>query len=88
MIREAIENNRDTDTSFEIKSAEEMDYKDCFDVIFCNSVFQWFKDPQKPVENCYVALHIGGENSHLKLTHFSNLKGKRISGNKRHFHSL
>jgi len=60
MIREAIENNRDFDISFEIKSAEEMDYKDCFDVIFCNSVFQWFKYPQKVVENCYTALHKGG----------------------------
>jgi len=60
MIREAIEKNRGFDTSFEIKSAEEMDYKDCFDVIFCNSVLQWFKDPQKSVENCYTALHKGG----------------------------
>lgn len=60
MIREAIKKNRDFDTRFEIKSADEMDYKDCFDVIFCNSVFQWFKDPQKPLENCYTALHKGG----------------------------
>lgn len=60
MIREAIEKNRGFDTSFEIKSAEEMDYKDCFDVIFCNSVFQWFKDLQKVVENCHTALHKGG----------------------------
>ena len=60
MIREAIEKNRDFDITFEIRSAEEMDYKDCFDVIFCNSVLQWFKDPQKAVENCYTALHKGG----------------------------
>lgn len=60
MIREAIEKNRDFDITFEIKSAEEMEYKDCFDVIFCNSVFQWLKDPQKVVENCYTALHKGG----------------------------
>ncbi len=60
MIREAIEKNRGFDITFEIKSAEEMDYKDCFDVIFCNSVFQWFRDPQKAVENCYTALREGG----------------------------
>jgi trans-aconitate methyltransferase len=60
MIRKAIEKNRDFETSFEIKSAEEMEYNDCFDVIFCNSVFQWFNDPQKAVEKCYKALHKGG----------------------------
>lgn len=60
MIREAIEKNRDFNITFEIRSAEEMDYKDCFDVIFCNSVLQWFKDPQKAFENCYTALHKGG----------------------------
>jgi len=60
MISEAIEKNRGFGINFEIKSAEEMDYKDCFDVIFCNSVFQWFKDPQKPIDNCYTALHKGG----------------------------
>lgn len=60
MIKQAIEKNRGFDISFEIISAEEMDYKDCFDVIFCNSVFQWFKDPHKVVENYYTALHKGG----------------------------
>ena len=60
MIREAIEKNRGFDITFEIRSAEEMDYKDYFDVIFCNSVFQWFSDSQKVVENCYTALHKGG----------------------------
>lgn len=60
MIGEAIEKNRGFDITFKIKSAEEMDYKDCFDVIFCNSAFQWFKDPQKAVRNCYAALRKGG----------------------------
>jgi len=60
MIREAIEKGRGLDITFEIKAAEEMDYKDCFDVIFCNSSFQWFREPQKAVENCYTALRKGG----------------------------
>jgi ubiquinone/menaquinone biosynthesis C-methylase UbiE len=59
MIRDAIEKSRGFDITFEIKSAEEMDYKDCFDVIFCNSSFHWFRDPQKAVKNCYTALRKG-----------------------------
>jgi ubiquinone/menaquinone biosynthesis C-methylase UbiE len=60
MIKEAIEKNKGQDIIFEIKRAEKMDYKDCFDVIFCNSAFQWFKNPQKAVRNCYAALRKGG----------------------------
>ena len=60
MIREAVEKSRGFDITFEIKSAEEMGYRDCFDGIFCNSTFQWFKDPKKAVENCYTALRKGG----------------------------
>lgn len=60
MIKEAKEKSKGLDITFEIKSAEEMDYKNCFDVIFCNSSFQWFKDPEKAVENCYRALRKGG----------------------------
>lgn len=60
MIKEAKEKSKGLDITFEIKSAEEMDYKNCFDVIFCNSSFQWFKDPEKAVENCYRVLRKGG----------------------------
>lgn len=60
MIKEAIEKSRGLDITFEVKSAEEQDYKDCFDVIFCNSSFQWFRDPQKAVKNCNAALRKGG----------------------------
>lgn len=60
MIREAIEKSRGFDITFEVKSAEEMDHKNCFSVIFCNSAFQWFRDPQKVVENCHTALRKGG----------------------------
>jgi trans-aconitate 2-methyltransferase len=60
MIREAREKYRGFDITFTIRSVEEMDYKDCFDVIFCNSVLQWFNDPQKAIENCYTALQEGG----------------------------
>lgn len=61
MIKEAIEKNKGLDITFEIKSAEEIEYKDCFDVILCNSSFQWFRDPQKALKNCYTALRKGGK---------------------------
>jgi trans-aconitate methyltransferase len=60
MIREAMEKNRDLDITFEIRNAEEIDYRDSFDAIFCNSVMQWFKDPQRVAKNCYTALRKGG----------------------------
>ena len=60
MIREAIEKNKGLDITFEINSAEEIEYKACFDVIFCNSAFQWFRDPQKALKNCFTALRKGG----------------------------
>jgi trans-aconitate methyltransferase len=47
MIREAIEKSKGLDIMYEVKSAEEMEYEVSFDVIFCNSAFQWFKDPEK-----------------------------------------
>lgn len=60
MIKEAVEKSRGLDILFDVKSAEEMDYQDCFDVIFCNSSFQWFGDPEKAIRNCHTALRKGG----------------------------
>ncbi len=60
MIKEAIEYSRGLGITFEVKSAEEIEYKNCFDVIFCNSSLQWFRDPQKAVGNCHTALRKGG----------------------------
>jgi len=60
MIKEAIEKSRGLDIAFEVKSVEELNYRDCFNVIFCNSSLQWFRDPQKAVNNCYAALRKGG----------------------------
>ncbi len=60
MIKEAIEKSKGLDIVYEIKSAEGMDYEESFDVIFCNSVLQWFKDPKKAIENCYRALRKNG----------------------------
>lgn len=60
MVRWAMENSKNLDICFEIKNAEDMDYIDSFSVVFCNSSFQWFKDPQKAVGNCCTALRKGG----------------------------
>ncbi|MCW3128665.1 MAG: methyltransferase domain-containing protein [Methanophagales archaeon] len=60
MIREAIEKSMGLDITFEVKSVEEIEYKSCFDVIFCNSSLQWFREPQKAVKNCHTALRKGG----------------------------
>ncbi len=60
MIREAVEKSSCLDITLEVKSGEELDYKNCFDVIFCNSSLQWFREPQKAVKNCHTALRKGG----------------------------
>ncbi len=44
---------------FIVKAAEELDFENEFDVILCNSSFQWF-DPHKSLEKCYRALKHGG----------------------------
>ncbi len=61
MIKEAKEKSKGFDIIFEVKSAEDMDYYECFDVIFCNSSFQWFRNPEKAAKNCYTALKKDGK---------------------------
>ncbi len=60
MVREAIAKRDGLDISFESKYAEEMDYHDEFTVIFCNSAFQWFRDSDRALKNCYVSLKKSG----------------------------
>ena len=63
MIKEAVEKSMGLDITFETKGVEELEdleYAGCFDAIFCNSTFQWFRDPEKAVENCYALLRDGG----------------------------
>jgi trans-aconitate methyltransferase len=61
MIKEAVEKSRGLDISYEVRSAEELDCEAFFDVIFCNSAFQWFSYPEKALANCYRALRKGGK---------------------------
>ena len=44
MIEKAKENYSDQDIIFRNCSAEQLEYKDEFEIIFCNSAFQWFAE--------------------------------------------
>lgn len=59
MINESIK-NYGNEILFQIGSAEDISFKNTFDVIFCNSTFQWVKDVQKSIENFYCALKSQG----------------------------
>jgi trans-aconitate methyltransferase len=60
MIREAGKAGKDPGITFVVKAAEEIDYRERFDVIFCNSAFQWFRDTAIALRNCCAALRKGG----------------------------
>ncbi len=60
MVRQARANSAGLDINYEIKRADELDFTEEFDVIFCNSAFQWFKDPALAVKKCHKALRPGG----------------------------
>jgi len=45
---------------FQICAAEHIEFKGEFDVIFCNSAFQWFKPPEPILKKCFQALKESG----------------------------
>jgi len=60
MIREAGNWRQDLNIVYDVKTAEELDYRDRFTDIFCNSAFQWFRDVNRALKNCHAALRKGG----------------------------
>jgi trans-aconitate methyltransferase len=60
MIREAKEKQAGMDIDFGVNAAEGFVSQEAFSVIFCNSAFQWFRDPERALGNCYAALKRGG----------------------------
>jgi ubiquinone/menaquinone biosynthesis C-methylase UbiE len=60
MIRECIEKYGADGIRFTRMDAHDMDFDAEFDVIFCNSAFQWFRDPSKAASNMHRALRPGG----------------------------
>lgn len=59
MIAEAQRNSA-PDIAFYVGDAESLNITGQFDAIFCNSAFQWFRDPCRAVVNGYNALRPGG----------------------------
>jgi trans-aconitate methyltransferase len=49
------------DIEFRVIAAESLDYQEEFDVVFCNSSFQWFTQPGKAVAAMRAALRPGGK---------------------------
>lgn len=60
MIEKAHNKFSHQDISFRVCSAEQLDYQNEFDVIFCNSAFQWFVNPPKVLNVCRNSLKING----------------------------
>jgi trans-aconitate methyltransferase len=60
MIVEATAKHAGSDIDFRVNTVEGLASRDAFDVIFCNSVFQWFRDPRYALANCHAALKRGG----------------------------
>jgi trans-aconitate methyltransferase len=45
---------------FEVRAAEDLEAREQFDAIFCNSALQWFKEPHRALAACERALRGGG----------------------------
>lgn len=61
MIEQAISSGRDLQNlSYSVMDAENFDLPVNFDVIVCNSTFQWFQKPEKTLVRCFNALKQGG----------------------------
>jgi len=60
MIAEARSKYSSERVSFETGDAEALSSVSEYDVIFCNSTLQWFRDPARALSGCYRALRPGG----------------------------
>lgn len=61
MIAEATKAMQDQRLRFVVTGAEEMDFNREFDIVYCNSAFQWFSDPARCLVNIRKALRPGGK---------------------------
>lgn len=60
MIKEAKRNYGGLGIDFTVCPVEELNYTNSFDVVFCNSAFQWFKHPEIALKSCFKTLKAGG----------------------------
>ena len=61
MIEKAKEKYAGNRVMFRTLSADQLDYREEFDAIFCNSVFQWFSNPLQALGKCHTSLKPGGK---------------------------
>jgi len=61
MIRKAKEVYCEDGIEFRHCEAGQIDFHEEFDVIFCNSAFQWFKPPGRILKKCFQALKKNGK---------------------------
>ncbi len=61
MVEEAKRNYSHLGLTFDVCTADRLEYADSFDAIFCNSAFQWFKHPEPVLKSCYTALRLRGK---------------------------
>ncbi len=60
MIDQATAGHGGKHLRFRVGTAETLPQRARFDVIFCNSAFQWLPDPRRTLESCRRALRSGG----------------------------
>ena len=61
MIKEAMQQYQHLNIIFKRQGAEEIIFKGRFNIIFCNSAFQWFGALDRSIRNCYNALKENGK---------------------------
>ncbi len=61
MIQQAQHVYAEKDIEFYELADEQISFSDEFDVIFCNSAFQWFKDPSSTLRKFKRALRLSGQ---------------------------
>lgn len=60
MIEEARMRVEGQDIAYQLCAAEDLAGESDFDIVFCNSAFQWLKNPKQAVSNFHKVLRRGG----------------------------
>jgi trans-aconitate methyltransferase len=61
MIKQAVNSNQElTNLTYSVMDAENFELSVNFDVIVCNSSFQWFQKPEQVLIRCFNVLNQGG----------------------------
>lgn len=61
MIKEARDFCQGNEIEFQVMADSEMSFEEDFDIVFCNSAFQWFTDPLATLHRFHAALCGGGK---------------------------